>query len=69
MNIPLLKHAREVRKLAILVTNRSTYNRPMYAIDVNNWGISEPFSDPENDTIYRFTLRELINDTYMSDGE
>ncbi|HHX78539.1 MAG TPA: hypothetical protein GX695_02165 [Acholeplasmataceae bacterium] len=40
----------------------------MYAIDVSIWGISKPFSDPENDTFYRKTLFELANDTFINEG-
>ena len=67
MNLAFLNHRREVAQLAQLVTNRQTYGKPMYAIDVNRWGISEPFSDPENITIYRSTLYELANDTFVSE--
>lgn len=35
MNFALLNHRTEVAKLAQIVTNRSTYGKPMYAIDVN----------------------------------
>ena len=69
MNFALLNHRAEVAKLARIVTNRSTYGRPMYAIDVNRWGINEPFSDPENGTVYRNTLLELANDTFVSEEE
>lgn len=69
MNFALLNHRTEVAELAQLVTNRNTYGKPMYAIDVNRWGISEPFSDPENSTIYRSTLAELANDTFVSEDE
>ncbi len=69
MNFTRLNHRAEVAKLAHVVTNRSTYGRPMYALDVNSWGINEPFSDPENDTIYRDTLFELANDTFVSEEE
>ena len=67
MNFALLNHRTEVAKLAKIVTNR--YEKPMYAIDVNRWGISEPFSDPENSTIYRSTLVELAKDTFVSEDE
>lgn len=69
MNFALLNHRTEVSKLAQLVTNRNTYGKPMYAIDVNRWGISEPFSDPESSTIYRSTLAELANDTFVSEDK
>ena len=69
MNLAFLNHRREVAQLAQLVTNRQTYGKPMYAIDVNRWGISEPFSDPENSTIYRSNLDELANDTFVCEDE
>ena len=69
MNFALLNHRTEVAKLAQIVTNRNTYGKPMYAIDVNRWGISEPFSDPENSTIYRSNLAELANDTFVGEEE
>lgn len=69
MNFALLNHRTEVAKLAQIVTNRNTYGKPMYALDINRWGISEPFSDPENSTIYRSTLAELANDTFVSEDE
>lgn len=61
------KHSAKVSKLAKKVTNRVTYGKEMYAIDVNRWGIYEPFSDPENDTIYRLTIKELAIDTFDFD--
>ena len=67
MNFALLNHRTEVAKLAQLVSNRTTGGKPMYAIDVNYWGISEPFTDLENSTIYRSTLYELANDTFVSE--
>ena len=69
MNFALLNHRTEVAKLAQIVTNSNTYEKPMYAIDVNRWGISEPFSDPENSTIYRSNLAELANDTFVSEDQ
>ena len=66
MDIALLKHRTEVAKLAQVVNYRNT---PMYAIDVNRWGISEPFSDAENSTIYRISLDELACDTFVSENE
>ena len=67
--IERLNHKIEVTKLAQVVINKNTYGKPMYAVDVNRWGVSEPFSDPENSTIYRSTLLELVNDTFVSEGE
>ena len=69
MNFALLNHRTEVAKLAQIVTNRNTNGKPMHAIDVSRWGISEPFSDPENDTFYRGTLFELANDTFVIEEE
>ncbi len=69
MNFALLNHRTEVAKLAQVVTNKSTYGKPMYAIDVNRWGVSAPFSDPENSTIYRSNLAELAYDTFVSEDE
>ena len=69
MNNSLLNHRTEVSKLAQIVTNRQTQNKPMYAIDINRWGISEPFSDCENHTIYRDTISELSNDTFINYDE
>lgn len=31
--------------------------------------VSEPYSDPENSTIYRSTLVELANDTFVSEDK
>lgn len=69
MNFALLNHRTKVSKLAQIVTNKSTHGKPMYALDVNRWGVGEPFSDPENSTIYRNTLVELANDTFISENE
>jgi len=69
MNFALLNHRTKVAELAQVVTNRNTYGKPMYAIDVNRWGINEPFSDPENSTIYRSNLAELAYDTFVSEDE
>ena len=69
MNNALLNHRTEVLKLAEIITNRQTQNKPMYAIDVNRWGISEPFSDCENSTIYRDSIFELANDTFIDEDE
>jgi len=69
MNFALLNHRTEVAKLAEIVTNRNTYGIAMYALDVNTWGVDKPFSDPENSTIYRRTLLELSNDTFVSEDE
>lgn len=66
MNFALLNHRTEVAKLAQVV---NTYGKPMYAIDVNRWGVSEPFSYPENSTIYRSNLAELAYDTFVSEDE
>ena len=67
MDFALLNHRSEVAKLAHEVTNRN--GKTIYAIDVNRWGISEPFSDPENNTLYRETLFELANDTFVSEED
>ena len=61
-----LKHRAEVAKLAQVVNNR---NRIRWAIDVNRWGVREPFSDPENSTIYRRSIDELAYDTFVSENE
>ena len=66
MNFALLNHRTKVAKLAQVVNYRNT---PMYAIDVNRWGISEPFSDPENSTIYRRSIDELACDTFVGENE
>ena len=66
MDIALLNHRTEVAKLAQVVNNR---HGTMYAIDVNRWGVSEPFSDPENSTIYRKSIDELAYDTFVSENE
>lgn len=68
MKNALISHREEVSKLAKIITNRQTL-KPMYAIDINRWGISEPFSDCENTTIYRSTLYELANDTFDTFSE
>jgi len=65
----LLNHRTKVASLAQVVNNRNTYGEPMYALDINRWGISEPFSDPENSTIYRSTLAEMAYDTFVSEDE
>jgi hypothetical protein len=57
-------HKVQVDKLAKLV---DYYGKPMYAIDVNRWGISEAFSDPENHTIYRETKYQLAKDTFVGE--
>ena len=64
MKRALLKHRAEVAKLAQVVNYRNTH---MYAIDVNRWGLSEPFSDPENSTIYRSSIDELAYATFSED--
>ena len=69
MDFTLLNHRAKVARLAQLVNNRNTYGKHMYAIDVNRWGISEPFSDPENSTIYRSSLLELSYDTFVSEDK
>ena len=69
MNFESFNHRAKVAKLAKLVVDRNTHGKPMYAIDVNRWGISEPYSDPENSTICRSTLIELAYDTFVSDDE
>ena len=66
MKRALLKHRAEVAKLAQVV-NR--HGETMYAIDVNRFGVSEPFSDPENSTIYRLSIDELARDTFFSENE
>ncbi len=66
MDLALLKHRAEVAKLAQVVNYRNT---TMYAIDVNRWGINEPFSDPESSTIYRGSIDELAYDTFVSEDE
>jgi hypothetical protein len=67
MNFELLNHRAEVAKLAKVVTN--AYKKPMYAVDINHYGISECFSDCENNTIYRSTIFELANDTFISQDQ
>jgi len=62
-------HKKKVADLAELLTNRQTYGKPMYAIDVNRWGINAPFSDPENSTIYRDSIEELAYDSFVGDDE
>jgi len=57
-------HKTEVYKLAELV---ECQGRLLYAVDINRWGISAPFSDPENSTIYRDTKYQLALDTFMSE--
>ena len=69
MDLALLNHRTEVAKLAQVVNNRNTHGKPMYAIDVNRWGVSEPFSDPENSTICRSSIAELAYDTFVSEDE
>jgi len=69
MNFSLLNHRAKVAELAHVIANRATNGKPMYAIDASRWGISEPFSDPENFTLYRKTLFELANDTFVSEEE
>jgi len=69
MNNALLNHRTKVSELAEIITNAQTQNKPMYAIDINRWGVSEPFSDCENSTIYRDTIFELSNDTFISEDE
>jgi hypothetical protein len=69
MNNARLNHRAEVLKLAEIISNRQTQNKPMYAIDLNRWGISEPFSDCENSTIYRDSIFELANDTFIGEDE
>jgi hypothetical protein len=69
MNHTRLNYRTEVSKLAEIITNRQTQNKPMYAIDISRWGISEPFSDCENSTIYRDTIFELSNDTFSEEHE
>ena len=59
-------HKTKVYRLAELVEYRG---RLMYAVDINRWGISAPFSDPENSTIYRETKHQLALDTFMSEDE
>ncbi len=66
MDIAFLKHRAEVAKLAQVV---NTHGETMYAIDVNRYGISEPFSDPENSTIFRNSIEELARDTFMSEDD
>ena len=66
MKSELLKHREKVAKSAELIRNKSTNGVLMWAIDINSRGyISEPFSDPENLTIYRSTLSELSEDTLI----
>ena len=67
MDLAFLKHRTEVAKLAQVVNNRN--GETMYAIDVNRWGINEPFSDPESCTIYRFSIDKLAFDTFVSENE
>lgn len=62
-----INHRAEVSKLARI--DIRNYKKPMYAIDINRWGISEPNSDCENNTIYRATIFELSNDTFVSQEE
>lgn len=63
------KHSAKVAKLAKKVNNRVTRGKDMYAIDINRWGLYEPFSDPENDTIYRDSIEELAIDTFSYELE
>ena len=65
MNTLLLNHTIEVSKLAEIITNRQTQNKPMYAVDVSRWGVSKPFTDCEYSTIYRDSIVELANDTFI----
>ena len=67
MNNERLNHRAKVLQLASIVNDKRTYNRPMFAIDVNNWGVSEPFTDCENSTIYRTNIFELANDTFIDE--
>ena len=60
-----LNHRVKVLCFAEIITSRQTLNKPMFAIDVNRWGISSPFSDPESTTIYRNNLFELSSDTFI----
>jgi hypothetical protein len=60
------EHKKEVERLAKIVSDR--YNRPAYAVDISRWGIDEPFSDPENDTIYRDSIEQLAKDTFIEDS-
>ena len=69
MNQSLLNHRAEVAELSQIVTNNQTQNKPMHAIDVSRWGISEPFSDCENQTMYRDSLFELSKDSFVSENE
>ena len=69
MTHALLNHRVEVAKLAQIISNNTTQNKPCYAIDLNRWGISEPFSDCENQTMYRDTLFELSKDTFIDEDE
>lgn len=67
MSNPRIDHRLEVISLAQIIDDKRTNNKPLYAIDVNKWGVSAPFSDPENLTMYRETLTELIEDTFFDE--
>jgi len=69
MTKAFLSHKRDVLKLAELVSNNRTQNKPMYAVDLCRWGISEPFSDCENMTMYRETILELAEASFISDDD
>ncbi len=57
-----INHRQEVAEIAELTSKG-------LAVDVGNWGITEPMSDPENTTIYRTCLFELSNATFDNRDE
>jgi len=60
----IINHRVKVKKLSEQLKIRG---KNMLSIDVNRWGISEPFSDPENSTIHRSNLFSLSVDTFKDD--
>jgi hypothetical protein len=60
-----INHRAEVSNLAELMPNRSV--KMMLTVDINHWGITSPFSDPENSTIRRQNLFSLSTDTMPED--
>lgn len=62
----IINHRDQVAKLAQLVEIRN--GKRMLAIDVNRYGISAPFSDCENSTIYRSTIFQLSIDTILDES-
>ena len=56
-----------VKDFAILLTH--VVYKGSYAIDINSYGITPYFDDPENATIYRDNIMEIAHELFNFDTE